>query len=88
MFNLSSHMNVCLYVLFVHVLMHHESMLMIIANMCFCHYCSRLTKVACNACIKHATQISYLVEVFTIYDSILLYSLFAIAKELRHQVKS
>jgi hypothetical protein len=84
MFNLSSHMNVYLYVLFVHVLMHHESMLMIIGDRCFCHYCSRLTKVVCNAFIRPATQISHLVEIFTIYDSILLYSLFAIAKELRH----
>ncbi len=32
MFNLSFHMNVYLYVLFVHVLMHHESMLMIIVQ--------------------------------------------------------
>jgi thioredoxin-related protein len=79
-------MNVYLYVLFVHVLMHHESMLMIIANRCFCHYCSRLTKVVCNAFVKHATQ--HLIEIFTIYNSIFLYSLFAIAKELRHFMKS
>jgi hypothetical protein len=59
-------------------------MLMIIGDGCFCCYCSRLTKVVCNAFNRHATQISQLVEIFTIYDSTLLYSLFAIAKELRH----
>ncbi len=84
MFNLFSRMNVYLYVLHVHVLMHYESMLMIIGDKCFCHYYSRLTKVVCNAFIKHAIPISHLVDIFTIYDYILLYSLFAIAKELKH----